>query len=125
MLSPIARLRLIVVGLAGVVLGCQGPPPAKVDPPPQPVLFVRPVQQTVPEFEEFTGRAAAANTVQVRPRVSGYLDEVPFEEGSAVEEGAVIAKVDDRSFKLEVIRAKATVRMAKARIARVSKQIAR
>lgn len=109
-------------------LGCLGCQKAEVKAPapkPQEVLFVAPVQQTVTESEEFTGRTWAMNTVEIRARVSGYLDEVKFKDGDLVKEGDLLFRIDPRSFKAEEARAKATVAQNRARLDRLGKQYKR
>lgn len=95
-------------------------------PPPVPVAYyVIPVQQTVGEFEEFTGRSWAKNTVEIRARVSGYLDTIAFDDGALVKEGETLFQIDDRSFRAELESAKAAVAQIEARLDRMQKQVRR
>lgn len=108
-----------------VVEGCQvqaakGPPPK----PPE-VFIASPIEEVVTETEEFTGRTMAVNTVEVRARVTGYLDKVMFEDGADVKAGDVLAEVDPRSYKAEVEKARAATAQAKARLDRFSRQLTR
>lgn len=115
-----------LLALAGfVIAGCQGQV-AKAPPPKPPEVFIAsPVEEVVTENEEFTGRTMAVNTVEVRARVTGYLDKVMFEDGADVKAGDVLAEVDPRSYKAEVEKARAATAQAKARLERFSRQLTR
>ena len=66
------------------------------------------------ETDEFTGRVEAVNTVEVRPRVSGYLQSVHFKEGAIVRQGDLLFQIDPRPFQAEVDRLKADLAQARA-----------
>lgn len=91
-------------------------------PAPVEVMFVMPTEKSITEYEEFTGRTAAVESVVIRSRVSGYLEKIEFEDGAIVEEDQVLFRIDDRSFKSEVLRATAAVDQSKARYDRLDKQ---
>ncbi|MFO1021834.1 MAG: efflux RND transporter periplasmic adaptor subunit [Planctomycetales bacterium] len=110
-------------GLATV--GCQKAPPKTVAAKPPEVVYATPVEQTVTDSEEFIGRTAAVETVDVRARVSGYLEKVHFKDGADVKAGDLLFEIDSRSFKAEAERAAASVAQIQARIDRVSKQYER
>lgn len=119
---------IIGIGLATawvVASGCQKAAPPAAKPPPPTVFFAIPVEQSVQEFEEFTGRTAAVMDVEVRARVSGYLDKVLFEDGADVKAGEPLFVIDDRIYQAEVARAAAAVEQAQARLARLERQAAR
>ena len=86
------------------------------------VDFVFPVSASVQEFEEFTGRTTAMETIELRARVSGYLDEVKFAEGARVEAGAALFKIDPRPFVAEKTRTSAAVSQIEARKERLAIQ---
>lgn len=69
----------------------------------------------VVSWKEFTGRLESPESAEIRPRVSGYVDEVLFVEGSLVKEGQVLFKLDDRAFKAEVNRLKAEQQVAESK----------
>jgi multidrug efflux system membrane fusion protein len=80
-----------VLGLAGC--GRNAPPA----PPPPPAVTVAAVKETpLVEWEEFTGRAEAMESVEVRPQVSGYIREVRFQSGQMVKKGEVLFVIDSR-----------------------------
>lgn len=94
-------------------------------PPPMTVMFVTPTSEEVTEFEEFTGRTAATEVVELRARVSGYLQSVNFEDGVMVKKDDVLFKIDDRPFVAEEQRATAAVAQIQARIRRLTSQLRR
>lgn len=86
------------------------------------VKFVRPTEEVVTDFEEFNGRTHASETVDIRSRVSGYLDEVRFEDGAIVKEGELLFEIDPRSYKAEVERTAAALEQLQVRIERLRRQ---
>jgi RND family efflux transporter MFP subunit len=114
---------LLFLAAAALLVGCQKPAAkVKEEPPPQDAVYVTPVRQPVAEYEEFPGRTWAVNTIDIRSRVSGYLEDVAFEDGAIVEAGELLAQIDDRSFKAEVARAKAAIAQLQARFEKLKKQ---
>lgn len=106
--------------------GCgQKAKPAPPEVKPVNVLYVCPVQRTVTEHAEFSGRAWALETVEIRARVDGYLNEVKFEDGDDVEAGKVLFEIEDDTFRAELERAKAAVIQAKAQHDRLKSQLDR
>ena len=83
------------------------PPPPEVD---VATVLVEPVTLR----ETFTGRVVSPQTVQVRPRVSGYIDEVAFEEGELVESGDLLFRIDPRPYEARVQAAKASLAQAQS-----------
>ena len=65
------------------------------------------IEQPINEWDEFTGRLEAPESVEVRPRVSGYIDKVAFDEGSLVKKGDLLFQIDPRPFQAEVKRLQA------------------
>jgi RND family efflux transporter MFP subunit len=76
------------------------------------VSVSRPIVEDVIEWDEYTGRFDAVDTVDVRARVSGYLDEVAFKDGQMVEKGALLFVIDPRPF--ERVRDQARAELAQA-----------
>lgn len=80
-------------------------------------VTVAPVeQQTLAEHRELIGRVDARETVEIRPRVSGHIDEVRFQAGSVVEKGDVLFVIDPRHHRARVDLAAADVERAKVRL---------
>jgi multidrug efflux system membrane fusion protein len=62
------------------------------------------IHRPLHEWQEFSGRLQAVNTVEIRPRVSGYVDRVAFEDGARVKKGQLLFQIDPRPFQAEVDR---------------------
>src|SRR5437899_8262849 len=85
--------------------------------PPTPSVTVAPVEQKqIVEFDEFTGRTEAIESVEVRPRVSGYVQEVRFQSGQLVKKGDVLFLIDPRWHQAEFDRRHAEFEQAKVRL---------
>lgn len=107
--------------LAALPVGCQktaAKPPALK--PPE-VVVAYPTVDQVQEYEETTGRLVARESVDVRSRVSGYLDKTLFADGANVQEGQSLFQIDARPYDLELQRATANVDQAKARLERLKR----
>jgi multidrug efflux system membrane fusion protein len=112
--------RAIVVGslllAAHLLAGCDNKPAAGAAPPPPPVTVALPLQQTITEWDEYTGRFTALESVEIRARVSGFIDSVHFNEGQIVKAGDLLFVIDPRPYRLAVEQAKADVDRAKAKL---------
>jgi RND family efflux transporter MFP subunit len=87
---------VVAVGILAAFLATRGgnaaPPP-----PPPPAVTVAPVEQReLVEWDEFTGRTEPVESVEIRPRVSGYIQEVRFQSGQLVKKGDVLFVIDPR-----------------------------
>ena len=89
---------------------------AKAGPPPPEVTVATPLVQKLTEWDEFTGRFEAVQQVEIRARVSGYLQEIRFEDGQHVEQGQVLFVIDPRPYQAAVDRAKAQIETQKAQL---------
>ncbi|KAA5602989.1 efflux RND transporter periplasmic adaptor subunit [Blastochloris sulfoviridis] len=112
------RTGLFVLGLVafGLLAGCGGSqPPA---PPAAPAVTVaNPVRKVVAETDEYVGRFVAIDAVEVRARVSGYLDAIHFTDGQLVKQGDLLFTIDRRPFEATLAQAKANLAQAKANLA--------
>jgi RND family efflux transporter MFP subunit len=109
-----------MVGTAGVTAcavlllgGCGKSGGGQSAPPPPQVTVAEVLQKNVKEWDEFTGRLQAVETVEIRPRVSGYIDKVAFTEGSQVKRGDLLFIIDPRPYKAEYDRAASDVKRYK------------
>ena len=119
----------LLFGLTCVFLaaisGCQAQA-TKVAPAEPPVVPIsQPVQREVTDFVDFTGRTESVYPVDIRPRVTGYLVDMPFQEGEEVKAGDVLFVVDPRPYKAQLDQAQgqvdlyqASLRLAKTTLAR-------
>ncbi|WP_133500957.1 efflux RND transporter periplasmic adaptor subunit [Cognatilysobacter terrigena] len=98
-----------------VAAGCssQAEPSAAMPPPPE-VSVAQVLSKPVGQWDDFTGRVSAVDTVELRPRVSGYIDRVAFAEGQEVRKGDLLFVIDPRRFKANLDRAVAELERAKS-----------
>jgi len=73
------------------------------------------IERVVTDWDEFTGHFEAVNSVEVRPRVGGFIERVAFTEGATVHQGDVLFVIDRRPYQAEVARAEAVVAQARTR----------
>jgi RND family efflux transporter MFP subunit len=104
--------RLLLLGAPLLLLGCQEQ--KAVELPPPVVTVTQAVEKKVQDWDEYTGRLAPIGTVEVRPRVSGYITEVKFVDGDLVKKGQPLFLIDPRPYQADYDRAKAEVDKADA-----------
>jgi RND family efflux transporter MFP subunit len=97
-------LRLVFCTLPLFVAACNDDEKAAGAPP---VTVSGPKLQTLTEWDEYTGRFSAVDRVEIRARVSGYLDEIRFTDGQDVKAGDVLFVIDQRPFRIALERAEA------------------
>lgn len=85
-------------------------------PPAPPVTVAAPLARRVTNWDEFAGRFEASEQVEVRARVSGFLDKLHFKDGDLVKTGDLLFTIDQRPYKLAVDAARAEVARAKAQV---------
>jgi RND family efflux transporter MFP subunit len=105
-----------LLAAAVVFTGCKpAAPKAAVAPPTPTVTVAKPIVRKVIEWDEFTGRLASPEMVEIRARVSGYLDTVHFSEGAEVKAGDLLFTIDPRPYEAAVQRITAEVSNARSR----------
>jgi membrane fusion protein, multidrug efflux system len=111
-------LSALALGVISTFLsGCSHSQAATVVAPPAPeVTVAQVIAKPLHQWIELTGTLQAVDTVQVRPRVSGYVDAVRFTEGARVAKGAVLFQIDPRPFALEVDRLNAELNRAQSKL---------
>jgi RND family efflux transporter MFP subunit len=112
--STLAAAALVGAALAGCERNEQQPT-QQAAPPPSVSVSV-PVQRQIVEWDEYTGRFDATQTVDVRARVSGYLDEVRFKDGQQVRQGDVLFIIDPRPFERSLEQARAELFAAQTKV---------
>ncbi len=90
-----------------------------------PVDVANPIKKKVREWDEYTGRFQAFQHVELRARVSGYLQSIHFEDGQLVNKGDLLFKIDPRPFVAELAAAQARVESAKAELKLADAEVAR
>ena len=122
-------MKLIAIAsltLTTLSIGCSANTAAQQAPPPPPEVTVAHVlSRDVTEWDEFTGRLQAVDTVDVRPRVSGYVAAVRFVEGAIVRRGDLLFQIDPRPFQAEVDRLRAELARARATAQRAESELRR
>ena len=119
--SLVSGVRAALATLALVLLaGCDqaedGSAKADAPPPPPEVTVAKPLVQKLTEWDEFTGRFEPVQLVEIRARVSGYVQEIGFEDGQIVEAGQTLFVIDPRPYQAAVDRAKAQIDMQRAQL---------
>ena len=121
---PAVAVTIIVLAVALVAwrrTESEAPPP-----PPPPAVTVAPVlQRDVAEWDEFSGRLQAVDQVEIRPRVSGYIRRVTFDEGREVRKGEVLFQIDPRPYQADLERAAAELEQARTAADLAAREVAR
>lgn len=107
------RALLFLALLAPLALpGCtRAPPPPAAQPE---VTVAKVISRRIKDWDEYTGRFQAIDTVEVRPRVSGYIDQVLFHEGQFVKKDELLVIIDPRPYQADYDRAKAGLELARS-----------
>jgi RND family efflux transporter MFP subunit len=124
---PFARLLVVaqLVTALGLLAGC-GQSQQAAAPPQDPVVTVaHPTRKSVVEQDEYVGRFTPIDSVEVRARVSGYLDQVHFTDGQMVKQGDLLFTVDKRPFQTSLDQASANLQQARANLAFAEADLAR
>jgi len=115
-----------LIGLAALaVSACDRTAAQPADPPAPKVTVAKVLTRDVTDWDEFTGRLEAVNTVEIRPRVSGYVASARFHEGAIVRKGDLLFQIDARPFQAEVDRLRAELNRARATVQRAGSELQR
>lgn len=124
------NVAVAMLSVAWIAAGCSQEAPPKASAPPQ-VSVAPAYQRFVQEFDEFTARLEAPDTVEIRARVAGALHAVHFREGQIVKKGDLLFTIDPRPFAAEVARleaqlvtARTQAELSKSELARAEKLVA-
>jgi len=107
---------LAAVSLAAC--GCNKKHPELLATPPPVVLVSQPVERTVSDYQVFTARTQAVQSVDIKARVTGFLTKILFKDGANVKEGDILFQIDDRPYKAALDQAEAALSQAKASLDR-------
>lgn len=114
-----ALLALLEVNLGwGMPVQAQGPPAPTVS-------VAQPVAKRITIWDEYSGRFEAVETVEVRPRVSGFVDKVHFKDGQLVKAGDPLFTIDPRPFEIAAESARAEIARARAQVALALSEVER
>jgi RND family efflux transporter MFP subunit len=124
-LSRPSVLSVVLIALAVILAGCgEGQRQQAAAPPPK-VTVAKPAQRTVVDQDEYVGRFVPVDVVEVRARVSGYLDKVHFTDGQIVKQGDLLFTIDKRPFQNTLDQARANLETAKSNVAFTQADLAR
>jgi membrane fusion protein, multidrug efflux system len=116
---------VVLLSLPLILAGCgEGP---KNQPPAAPptVTVAKPVKRTIIDQDEYVGRFVAVDAVEVRARVSGYLDKVHFQDGQVVKQGELLFTIDKRPFQNTLAQARANLELARSNLTFTEADLAR
>ena len=119
------RLVPLFVGLGLALAGCGEAPQKQAAPPPPAVTVAKAQKQTVTDYDEYVGRFIAVDSVEIRARVSGYLEKVHFKDGQIVKQGDPLFIIDRRPFETTLAQVRATLAQARANLAYAESDLAR
>jgi len=115
----VARRLAVPLVLTLMLAACGDSQPQKQGdggPPPPAVTVAKPIKRTIVDHDEYVGRFAAVNSVEVRARVSGYLESVHFKDGQRVKQGELLFTIDKRTFQNALEQARANLAQARSNL---------
>ena len=120
------RITALIAGLAAsLAILMESPPTVAQGPPAPPVTVAQPLAKRVTQWDEYSGRFEAIETVEVRPRVSGFIEQVHFRDGQLVKAGDLLFTLEQRQFKITVESAEAEVSRTAAQVALAEAEVER
>jgi RND family efflux transporter MFP subunit len=125
-MNPVlTRLAPLLLGLTPLLAACGEGAPKQAAPAPPTVTVTNPAKRQVTDYDEYVGRFLAVDMVEVRARVSGYLDKVHFKDGQIVKQGDLLFTIDRRPFETSLAQVRATLAQARANLAFTESDLAR
>ncbi len=126
LIPPSAAVRAVSLAALLLVVGCSESPQKQASAPPPPAVTVaNPIRRVVIDQDEYVGRFVAVDSVEIRARVSGYLDRVDFTDGQMVKQGDLLFTIDKRPFQTTLDQAKANLAQSHANLAFAETDLAR
>ncbi len=118
------RFAALLLALAPLLAGCGDGKP-QGGPPPPGVTVAKPVKRVVVDHDEYVGRFVAVDSVEMRARVTGYLEAVHFKDGQIVNKGDLLFTVDRRPFQNALDQARANLLLARSNLQFAEADLAR
>ncbi len=118
--SSIALTTVLAVSAMLLFIGS-----ANAQQPAPPVTVSEPIAKRITQWDEFQGRFEAIEDVEVRPRVSGFIDQVHFRDGQIIKAGDKLFTIDPRPFEIAVESAEAEIARANAQVALQENEVER
>jgi multidrug efflux system membrane fusion protein len=126
LIPPATAVRAVSLAASFLVVGCSESPQKQASAPPPPAVTVaNPVKRVVIDQDEYIGRFVAVDSVEIRGRVSGYLDRIDFTDGQMVKQGDLLFTIDKRPFQTTLDQAKANLAQSRANLAFAEADLAR
>jgi RND family efflux transporter MFP subunit len=125
------RLLMLILAIAAAALAWrywgfwQSEAPTQAAPPPPAVTVSKPLVKEMQEWSDFTGQFEARESVEVRARVSGYLESINFVDGQLVKKGDLLFVIEPRPFELALETAKAQLAQTEAQVQLAQQQLER
>jgi RND family efflux transporter MFP subunit len=113
---PVRNLSFVLMLAVGLAACGEAQRPAAAPPPPA-VTVSTPVKRSIVDKDEYVGRFTAVDMVEIRARVSGYLEKVHFVDGSLVKQGEPLFTIDSRPFQNALAQAQANLAQSRANLA--------
>ena len=114
-----SALALAVLVLSGSAAFAQGAPPAPT------VMVASPLAKKVAQWDEYTGRFEAREQVEVRARVSGFVEQIHFRDGQIIKRGDLLFTIDQRPYALTVEASRAEVARTRAQVSLAENEVER
>src|SRR5437763_13325831 len=123
--APFLMRLPVALALLAALAGCGEAPRQEAARPAPAVTVAKPVQRAIVDQDEYVGRFVAVEAVELRARVSGYLDQVHFTDGQLVKQRDLLFTIDKRPFQNTLAQARANVDLAKSNLTFAESDIAR
>ena len=120
-----SRLSLSAAVALTIAAGCSPPASETLAPKSPEVIVAQPLVKEVAPALQFTGRTEAVNRVDVKARVSGYLEKVGFTDGAVVKSGDLLFQIDPRPYQATLAQAQASVAEAHAALEKTEADVRR
>jgi RND family efflux transporter MFP subunit len=114
----------VAIASASLLSGC-GEAQKQAAPPPPKVTVAKPTKRTIVDQDEYVGRFVPVDVVEIRARVSGYLDKIYFTDGQIVKQGDLLFTIDNRPYQNTLDQARANLETAKSNLAFTQSDLAR
>lgn len=125
MVRRLTNIRLLCVGLLLASAACGAKKPDQPPPSPPKVTVAVPLQQRIVDWDDYVGRFEATRSVEVRPRVSGYLIAIHFKDGDLVRRGQLLFTIDPQPYEATLAQVQASALRQRATLALARSQLAR
>src|SRR5919204_550406 len=114
--SSARALAAVAMAVACLLAGCGQGQKQAAGPPPK-VTVAKPIERTIVDQDEYVGRFVPVDVVEIRARVSGYLDRIHFIDGQIVKQGDLLFTIDKRPFQNTLDQSRANLETAKSNLA--------